>query len=458
MNTRNYFMLVGLHAIIGILIYLVPFVSKIYAILILIVGLLWVIRNKNLNNEILYVCAYLIGVEVFLRMTKGNPGYEFVKYAVMFFSVLGMYMSGISKNATAYWIFLLLMLPGVIIGTQVLEYDTSVRKSIMFNISGPVGLVLTSLYCYRRKISLNELNNIMLFIGLPVISLTVYLMLFTPNLRDTITGTHSNFETSGGFGPNQVATILGLGMFVFFARTMYFSKNKLVFVFNVIITLLIAFRGLVTFSRGGMITAAIMIVFIIVVSFLRINNNAKLKVGRFIVLIGFTLLCTWIYTGIITGGLISKRYANQDSLGRVKESQLSGREVLLRTELELFLENPFWGGGVGKGKEHRLETTGIVAASHNEMTRMLGEHGFFGILGLLLLMMVPIILYIDNREHIFMFSFLIFWFLTLNHAAMRTAAPGFIYALSVLKITLYGKKDTLHWKQIISIRKKSNSN
>jgi hypothetical protein len=30
-----------------------------------------------------------------------------------------------------------------------------------------------------------------------------------------ITGTQSNFET-GGFGPNQVATFLGLEMFVFF--------------------------------------------------------------------------------------------------------------------------------------------------------------------------------------------------------------------------------------------------
>jgi hypothetical protein len=33
-----------------------------------------------------------------------------------------------------------------------------------------------------------------------------------------------------------------------------------------------------------------------------------------------------------------------------------------------------------------------------------------------------------------MFPFLLFWFLTINHAAMRIAAPAFIYALSLLKV------------------------
>jgi hypothetical protein len=36
----------------------------------------------------------------------------------------------------------------------------------------------------------------------------IYLILYTPSVRDVITGTSSNYETSGGFGPNQVATIL----------------------------------------------------------------------------------------------------------------------------------------------------------------------------------------------------------------------------------------------------------
>lgn len=446
MNSRNYILFVGFQAVLGILVYLMPFLSKVYAALILVVGFLWVVRNNNKGNEILYVCAYLVGVEVFLRMTKGNPGYEFIKYAVMFFSILGMYLSGFSKNAVAYWVFLILLVPGIIVGMIVLGYETDIRKAIMFNITGPLSLALLSVYCYRKEITLKQLNDILLFVGLPVVSLVVYLTLYTPNLRDMITGTSSNFETSGGFGPNQVATILGLGMFVFFTRVMYFSKNTLVFWVNIAITLLILFRGLVTFSRGGMITGIIMIAFMIIISFLRVNTNARFKISRLLVLIGFALVCTWVYTEVVTGGLISKRYANQDALGREKESMLTGRETLILTELNLFWENPFWGGGVGVGKEYRIETTGVVAASHNEITRMLGEHGFFGILAILVLIFTPLILYLDNKENVFVFAFLIFWFLTLNHAAMRTAAPSFIYALSLLKVTLYDNKNIIHRK------------
>jgi len=36
----------------------------------------------------------------------------------------------------------------------------------------------------------------------------------------------------------------------------------------------------------------------------------------------------------------------------------------------------------------------------------------------------------------FMLCFVTFWFLTINHAAMRTAAPAFVYSLSLLNIFL----------------------
>ena len=34
----------------------------------------------------------------------------------------------------------------------------------------------------------------------------------------------------------------------------------------------------------------------------------------------------------------------------------------------------------------------------------------------------------------FLLCFLLFWLLTINHAAMRLAAPAFVYALSILKV------------------------
>ena len=131
---------------------------------------------------------------------------------------------------------------------------------------------------------------------------------------------------------------------------------------------------------------------------------------------------------------IENRYAKKDERGREKAHQLAGREAIAATELDMFMENPIWGIGVGKNKEYREQMTGIVAASHNEITRLLAEHGSFGIVALVILFCTPLVLYFNNKEHLFLLPFFIFWLLTINHAAMRIAAPAFIYALTLLKV------------------------
>jgi O-antigen ligase len=134
--------------------------------------------------------------------------------------------------------------------------------------------------------------------------------------------------------------------------------------------------------------------------------------------------------------LIEKRYSNEDALGRKKENLMTGRENISLHEIDLFLENPFFGIGVAKGAELRYEESGQIQLSHNEITRMMAEHGTFGILALLILLITPMVMYLNNKQNIFVFSCLIFWLLTINHAAMRIAAPAFIYALSLLKIKM----------------------
>ena len=58
------------------------------------------------------------------------------------------------------------------------------------------------------------------------------------------------------------------------------------------------------------------------------------------------------------------------------------------------------------------------------------------IFGLFILFFTPVILYLDNKQNVYLFCFLAFWLLTINHAAMRLAAPAFIYALSLLKVKI----------------------
>lgn len=435
-TSLSYVHLILFHAFIGVLVFVLPFIAKLYTLSIFIFGLSYIIKSRNKNNEVLIMSAYVVGAEVLLRMTNGGILNEFGKYSVMIFMFTGIVYSGFSKKALVYWIFFLFLIPGIIISVFALNFDTDIRKAIAFNISGPVCLGISAIYCYQRQITFDRLKTVIAALCFPLISIAVYLFLYSPSVRDVVTGTESNFATSGGFGPNQVSTILGLGIFVFFVQLLLNSKSKFLITLNAVLVMVFAFRGIVTFSRGGVMTGVVMILLLLMVLYYQGNALAKSKIGFIMVMTFLAGIGVWGYSSIQTSGLINKRYSNQDALGRVKKSKLSGRETLIASELQMFVENPVFGVGVGRNKEIRKEETGIEAASHNEITRMVAEHGTFGLIDLMILLFTPLIVFVNNRQNIFALSFLAFWLLTINHAAMRMAAPAFVYALALLSVQI----------------------
>ena len=140
MNTadKRYLYLIIIHIIIGLGLYYVPFFPKFYGYGMLICGAYFVLNSRNQNNEVLYAAAYIVGAEVALRMTDGNPIYEFSKYAVIVFMLIGIYFSGVSKNAVPIWFYILFLLTGLIIGYYTLDGLDSVKNASSFNISGPL--------------------------------------------------------------------------------------------------------------------------------------------------------------------------------------------------------------------------------------------------------------------------------------------------------------------------------
>ena len=449
-TTKLMILAIVFHIGIAVSVFTVPFLSKILSLILFFVGLIVIVRSKDKNYEVLSFCAYIVGSEVFFRMTSGNFFNEYSKYTVMIYMFLGIYFNSFSNRALIYVFFILIFIPGIFIGIGNLSFEANIRKAIAFNVSGPICLAISSIYCINRKISFEGLKKVFVYLSLPIISIVVFLFLFAPSVKDVVTGTQSNFETSGGFGPNQVSTILGLGMFSFFAILLLFTKGqkKLQFVFMILL-FLTSFRAIVTFSRGGVFTAIGSILFLMFFVYRYSNSKSKSflkRISAFLVVAGSLL---WFFTILQTNGLIVNRYQNKDKNGRVKEDKLGGREELTGIEFQMFLDNPMLGVGIGKNKEYREEQTGIVAASHNEISRMLAEQGFLGIICLIILLITPLFYAIDNKQHIFLLPFYIFWLLTINHAAMRLAAPAFIYALSLLKVSFYEEEPTLHREQII---------
>ncbi|MCB0464635.1 MAG: O-antigen ligase family protein [Aequorivita sp.] len=406
-----------------------------------------IITKKEKEMYVLLACAYFTGAEVFFRMTKAFIFYETGKYAIMWFSLMGIFFLGFKKNAFPYVLYLLLLLPGVMVSYDLIAYDTNFRTAVLFNLSGPISLSLASVFIFGRTITLNKFLNILDYIVYPLISMTIYVILYSPDIREIITNTASNSAVSGGYGPNQVATVLGLGVFILLTRLIIPYKNSLVQWTMMFFLVLMGYRALLTFSRGGVLVAVVMsVVFIIVIYFATsLKNKAKISL-KMIGLVAVAL-AIWIFTVLQTGGLIENRYANQDALGREKDDVTTGRVDLLETEMDAFKESPILGVGVGRVKTYFEVELGIDLPSHNELSRMLSEHGLFGIFALLVLVFAPLITKINGRKNIYFYPFLLFWGLTIAHSSMRIAAPAFIYALCLLNLDYAPKKKpALHRK------------
>ncbi|MFN3908558.1 MAG: O-antigen ligase family protein [Flavobacterium sp.] len=429
------------HVLLGLVLYVAPFVAKAITVLIFGLGWLWILKNQDRDAQTLYAAAYVVGAEVLLRMFGATIFNEFGKYSIMIFAATGIAFRGVQPLGFWFFFFLLLLMPGIFVGIQNMALDTEVRKAIAFNISGPACLGVFAMYTAGNRVTLEQLKKTMFFLSLPILSVLVILFLRVPSVKEVVTGTNSNFATSGGFGPNQMSTMLGLGMFLFFTMFIIDQRSKKLTWIYLGITAVMAYRGLVTFSRGGMITGLVMILVLMGIMFWKLNPVGKAKIfgiamGALVMGIG-----VWTYSSIQTSGMIDKRYANQDAVGRVKEDKLGGREKINKSEIQMFLDNPITGIGVGVNKQYREQMTGVEAASHNELTRMLAEHGLAGVLGLMILFLVPFFTSFTNSQHIFLWSFFFFWLLTINHAAMRLAAPAFVYALTLIKVVVPVKSE-----------------
>jgi len=442
----SYLQLLILHIAIAMVVYIAGFTAKFFLLGAIVYFLFIIFKNKNKKDEVLIAAAYIVGFEVFSRMNGGiGLSYEFAKYSVIGFLMIGIFFRGFTKKSWPYALFVIFLIPGILFSAINLNYQSNFMTAISFNLSGPICLSISALYCYDRKMPKERLQKILMAAVLPIISMTAYLYVYTPNIRDVLSGTQSNFEASGGFGPNQVATILGLGMFILFTR-LFVVKSKLTNAIDLALLGFVIYRAMVTFSRGGVYTAGVCAAIFLLIYFLNSSTRDKAFLIPKIGIIAGVIVFTWMITSVFTLGLIDKRYLNQDAAGRKKEDIFTGRGELLNSELEAFYEFPITGIGVGKVKEYRLETTGRLSATHNEISRILSEHGLFGLFALILLIVTPMVFRLQNKTNLYLYSFFIFWLLTINHSSMRIAAPAFIYGLSLITIINEKKKPVIHRK------------
>ncbi|WP_246054137.1 MULTISPECIES: O-antigen ligase family protein [Antarcticibacterium] len=372
--------------------------------------------------------------------------YETGKYSVIIFLIIGMFFKGTSSRTVPYWIYLIILLPGIIVASITMSYEAEFRKLVIFNLSGPIALGVSALYCYYKKIKKEDFQKVLLMLLLPLITQMIYLFLYTPTLHEGIISLSGNYAATGGYGPNQISTVFGLGAFLLVTR-IFTVKNRFINIIDIVLLVLMGYRGVITFSRGGIFTAIICIIAFLAFFYLKQEKKEQTNTAFKIILIGISVILIWTYSSINTFGLIENRYANRTAGGELKDDITTGRVEIVENELLAFYKHPVTGIGVGKGKEYREENFGFGIASHNEISRLLSEHGLLGIVAILILIFVPIVFWTKFKNNYYFLAFVAFWFLTINHSAMRIALPAFVYGLALLYI-VDEKKDPVYRKRL----------
>ncbi|MEQ6123922.1 O-antigen ligase family protein [Pseudotenacibaculum sp. MALMAid0570] len=430
--TDNKLMFIIIHVVIGFFATL-PVFPSLFGYIIVAVCVSIVLFSDNRNEEAFIIAAYIVGLEVFLRMIKGAPLFETGKYTTIIVLFLGLINGQTKQKLTlSFPIYLMLLLLGIVF-TKV-PAGESIRKAIAFNLSGPFMLGVSAIYFYKRTIKISEVYNALFFFLLPVFAMVTFIYFRTPNFSEIVFGGVSLGETSGGFGPNQVATIIGFAAFVigFFMLT----KKTLTgfFLLDAIILMYFTYRGLLTFSRGGILAAGIC--FVVFALLYIIHKRDYGKIFQYAIVGGVFLAGVWLYTSDVTGGMIDNRYSGRNARGIKKKDVTAGRLELFTSQLSGFTDTPVFGIGVGNGKYKRFAEGDKKGTSHNEVARLIEEHGLIGLFALMMLIFVPLshFLRLDFFQRSILISFYLFWFFTINHSAMRIAFPGFMYALSLINL------------------------
>jgi hypothetical protein len=387
--------------------------------------------------------SYLISFEVLDRMAKTSPyiPYELGKYFLVLMGILGIVSLGI-RSQKGLWMALLV--------TPALLYDFSGQRvffDIVNNYFAPLAVGLGIAFADRLAITKVQLNQILKFIWLGCLASLVFTYIRTPDFEEIAFSLKAQFETTGGHSSNQVSTILGLGMFLSFYsgfKRLKFSGNRL---FDLAILGGFAFQGLLSFSRGGMMVGTLGILILL---FLPENTHYGMVGGRGnkSILIGviaiITLYGVFELANTVTGGNLLLRYQGETEGTLLGSKELTadqfvtGRLGIFEKDIDLWLNHIFTGVGCGSGRYMR-DVDRVGVAAHVELSRLLAEHGLFGLIfALMLFILLPLKSWQINEDsgsRIISITLLAIAVLTTFHAAMRTFVTPLFMIIGSLKIT-----------------------
>lgn len=403
---------------------------------------------KHRQVYLIYMIFYLGSFDVIARMARTSPfiPYELSKYLLLPLFVYGLFLAAKSWNRG--YLMLLMILPAFFY-----DFSGSTELSDLINYGiGPLILALSVAYFTNKKMSMDILLTCLRMFLYTSLMALAFAFIKTPDYDKIEFTLAANFQTSGGFGSNQVANVLGLGAIVMFIH--FFYNKSLTGYRSLDLTILGLFmlQALLTMSRGGVFTAILAAVAFIYFLPKTSSDQAVVKINKvrvFAYLIVFGIVATGIfyYVDYISGNVLSMRYKGETigTQAGVKDKSLttftSNRFDLVLSELEMWYDYPITGVGVGASKHLRPEYTSVITSSHTEFSRLVADHGLPGLV--YLIAWVSIYFFVNNKnrgvDRALLLTLFIVAFFTSTHSAMRVFITPLMTGLSVCVIVAPNK-------------------
>ena len=415
--------LIFIHIVLGLLIQNLPIINSLHAWITLMLGIYFAFNDQN-SNRCTITIFYITGSELLWRGFKANINWEFGKYSILIiiFSVLWRMGPQRIKNKIGL-IYVLLLIPSFI------ALEDFIRQDISHAIAGPLCLGFGLLLFQNQTIIKQNIINYLVALLLPIISLISILILSTLQFGQIDFYASYIYEyTTAGIGPNQASNILGLGILISFL--LFILDNKSRFIYLVLLFILI-FQTIITYSRGGFWNAIISVGIAALFSLISKNDIRKF-------VITFSLISSIFYFLLLP---IIDDLSQQSITTRYGDTEFDRRGSIIESEIHAFRHNKFFGIGPGESRKYRIKYFNSPKHTHTEYSRLLAEHGIFGIV-LIFLLISLLIKAFKNKTGIsrsISLSLATWSLLFMFHSATRLVAPSMIFSFAMANIYIKEK-------------------
>jgi len=432
-NSLIWFVL--LHAPLGILFYREPRLSIVWGYVVIATGVVTVLLGDKNSLIPLFALAYLGGGEMMWRLLNVSPfvPYEVGKYALLLIATIGTMRRyrGIHDWPLIPFLFLICLLPSMImwIGDKDLAFA---RRALIGTLGAPIALAMGAMYVKDRELDQATVTRLALTAIAPVISV-VAIATYNTWIQESrgllYFGRSSNVDAAGGTGPNQVSNTLAFGALFCWLVIVHSQVSQAKRLVLTGLAVWMVGQALLTFSRGGVVTLGVSIATSVLVSLSITKGRTGVSVRNLLWLGLIALvvaLVVWPWAERFTSGRLSERYDTT-------EVDTAGRTEIAMAEIEMWKSSPILGIGIGKVREETGNYLTFGAASHTEFTRLLAEHGVFGLMAVILFFVglwQNLVRAKDARARSWVAGLGVFAILYMSQAATRTIAPIIAYMLT----------------------------